>query len=66
MKFAATYKSFGQVGENSYQDYAVTKVFHYTQTLEDVMTWLKSCNFENPTINDVQISHVVEDKVDDE
>jgi hypothetical protein len=61
MKFVATIKGCGQVGENSYQDYAVSKVFEYSQPLNDVMTWLVSQGYKNPNITDVTLSHLHEE-----
>lgn len=60
-KFVVTYTDYVQVGEFSFQDYTISKVFDYAQSLQDVMSWLEhTVKVENPTLNSVKLSHLYE------
>lgn len=60
-KFVATYTDCVQIGEFSFQDYTISKVFDYSQSLQDVMFWLEhTVKVENPTLNNVKLSHLYE------
>lgn len=60
MKFVATYTTCAQVGENSWQEYKMSKVFDYVQPLSDVMMWLESLGVKEPNLSCVELSDLIE------
>ena len=61
MKFVATYTSCYQASEISWQEYKISKVFDYDQSLSDVMDWLKdSMKVQYPNLSDISLSDLVE------
>lgn len=60
MKFAATYSECVQIGEYEYHQVRTTKVFDYSQSINDVMDWLVSLGVKSPQITSVTISDVSE------
>ena len=59
MKFVATFTTYEQVSEDTFNTVRHSAVFDYCQSIGDVIAWLSAYK-KNPTINDVVISHLDE------
>jgi hypothetical protein len=59
MKFVATFTTYEQVSEDTFNTVRNSAVFDYCQPIGDVIAWLGAYK-KNPTINDVVISHLDE------
>ena len=59
MKFVATFTTYEQVSEDTFNTVRHSAVFDYCQSIGDVIAWLSAYK-KNATINDVVISHLDE------
>ena len=59
MKFVATFTTYEQVSEDTFNTVRHSAVFDYQQPISDVIAWLSAYK-KNPTMNDVVISHLDE------
>lgn len=59
MKFVATFTTYEQVSEDTFNTVRHSAVFDYCQSIGDVIAWLSAYK-KNPTMNDVVISHLDE------
>ena len=59
MKLVATFTTYEQVSEDTFNTVRHSAVFDYCQSIGDVIAWLSAYK-KNPTINDVVISHLDE------
>lgn len=59
-KFAATYSECVQIGIDEFNQVRTTKVFSYSDSIQDVMGWLLSIGVKEPHITSVVISDVSE------
>ena len=61
MKFVATFTTYEQVSEDTFNTVRNSAIFDYCQPISDAIAWLSAYK-KNPTINDVTISHLDEIK----
>lgn len=59
MKFVATFTTYEQVSEDTFNTVRNSAVFDYCQPISDVIEWVGVYK-KNATINDVTISHLDE------
>ena len=59
MKFVATFTTYKQVSEDTFNTVRHSAIFDYCQSIGDVIAWLSAYK-KNATINDVVISHLDE------
>ena len=57
MKFIATVTSCVQVGPNDYETQRYSKVFDYSESMNDVMAWCSSVYHGDHNVNSVVLSH---------
>ena len=61
MKFAATYTTCEQISPDDFNTVRVTKIFDISQSVQEVLEWVKSLGVRDPDINSVDFSALAEE-----